>query len=118
MVTSLITKAEYIALFIATKMAIWVKKIVTNLESFKITNINGVKKLIQILFGGNKTFIQLGKSISNTRKIKHINTTFYKIQNKSKKIPSLYYKCLAIRFWQIDLTNPFFILYLKWYVRK
>lgn len=58
---------------------------VTNLEHFRITNRNVVEKLVPILFGNNKAFIQLGKSISNIRKIKYINIAFYNIKDKSGK---------------------------------
>lgn len=58
---------------------------VTNLKYFRVTNIDMVEKPISILFEDNKTFTQLGKDISNIKKIKYINTSFYKVKNKSRK---------------------------------
>lgn len=58
---------------------------ITNLEYFRIAYINRVEKLVPILFEDNKTSMQLGKAISNTGKIKYINTAFYKVKDKSRK---------------------------------
>ena len=84
-VASLTAEAEYIALSMATKMAIWVRKMVTNLERFGVTNVNGVEEPVPILFGDNKASIQLGKGISNTGKIKHIDTAFHEVKDESRK---------------------------------
>lgn len=64
MFASSTAEAEYIALTMVTKMAIWVRKMVTNLERFGVTNVDGVEEPVPILFGDNKTSIQLGKDIS------------------------------------------------------
>ena len=69
----------------ATKMAIWVRKMVTNLERFGIANVDGVEEPVPILFGDNKASIQLGKGISNTGKIKHIDTAFHEVKDESRK---------------------------------
>lgn len=49
-------KAKYIALSII-KMVIWVKKMVSNLKRFGITNMDRIKEPVPILFGDNKAFI-------------------------------------------------------------
>lgn len=66
-------------------MAIWARKIVTNLERFGIAIIDEVEEPMLILFGDNKVSIQLGKGISNTGKIKHIDTAFHEVKDKSRK---------------------------------
>lgn len=71
------------ALSMATKMIICVKKMITNLEHYGITNVDGVEKLVPILFRNDKAFIQLGKGPSNMGKIKHIDTTFHKVKDES-----------------------------------
>ena len=84
-VASSTAEAEYIALSMATKMAIWVRKMVTKLERFGVTNVDGVEEPVPILFGDNKASIQLGKGISNTGKIKHIDTAFHEVKDESRK---------------------------------
>lgn len=69
----------------ATKIAIWVRKIIINFESFGATNVDGIEEPVPILLGDNKTFIQLRKDISNIEKIKHINNALDKMKNKSRK---------------------------------
>ncbi len=69
----------------ATKIVIRVRKIVTNLEYFEVTNVDRLEKPLPILFEDNKTPIQPRKSISNTKKIKHIDKAFHKAKEKSKK---------------------------------
>ena len=84
-VASSTAEAEYIALSMATKMAIWVRKMVTNLERFGVTNMDGVEEPVPILFGDNKASIQLEKGISNTGKIKHTDTAFHEVKDESRK---------------------------------
>lgn len=67
------------------KIAIQVKKMVNNFKYFRVNNINEIKKPVLILFRDNKTYIQFRKSIFNIKKIKHINSIFYKVKDKSKK---------------------------------
>lgn len=61
------------------------RKKVTNLERFGVSNVDREKEPVLILFGDNKASVQLKKSIFNTKKIKYINTAFHKVKNKSKK---------------------------------
>ncbi len=61
------------------------RKMVINLEHFGVTNVDKVEEPVPILFEDNKTSIQLGKSISNTGKIKHIDTSFYEVKDESRK---------------------------------
>ena len=69
----------------ATTMAIWVRKMVTNLERFGVTNVDGVEEPVPILFGDNKASIQLEKGTSNIGKIKHIDTAFHEVKDESRK---------------------------------
>lgn len=84
-VASSTAEAEYIALSMATKMAIWVRKMVTNLERFGVANIDEVEEPVPILFGDNKASIHLGKGISNSGKIKYIDTAFHEVKDESRK---------------------------------
>lgn len=61
------------------------RKKVTNLKRFRVSNVDREEEPVLILFGDNKASVQLKKSIFNTKKIKHINTAFHKVKNKSKK---------------------------------
>ncbi len=58
---------------------------VTNLERFEVTNVDGVEEAVPILFGDNQASIQLEKGISKTRKIKHIDTAFHEVKDESRK---------------------------------
>lgn len=58
------------------KIAIWIKKIDINLKYFEVTYINRLEKPISIFFRDNNAFIKLIKSISNVKKIKHIDIIF------------------------------------------
>lgn len=68
-----------------TKIAIWVRKMVINLEHFGFANVNDIEKLMSNLFGDNKASIQLRKSISYIGKIKYINTAFHQVKDESQK---------------------------------
>lgn len=79
-------EAEYIALSMASRQAIWTRRVVSSIEG---TPENCA---VPILFGDNKASIQLSKGVSNTSKIKHIDTSFHQIIDEiSKKSIELFW---------------------------
>ena len=73
------------SLSMTTKIAIWLRKMATNFERFRVTNLDRVDETVPILFGDNKASIQLKKGISNNGKIQHIHIAFHKVKDKSRK---------------------------------
>jgi Reverse transcriptase (RNA-dependent DNA polymerase)/gag-polypeptide of LTR copia-type len=74
-------EAEYIALSDAAKQAIWTRKIVAMIEGQEENEANPVP----ILFGDNKGAIQLTRGLSNTSKIKHVDTAFHHVVDEVKQ---------------------------------
>ena len=72
------TEAEYIALSLASRQAIWTRRLVSSIEG---TPTNSA---IPLLFGDNKASLQLSRGVSNTSKIKHIDTSFHHIIDEVK----------------------------------
>lgn len=56
-VTLAIVEVEYIALSMASKMAIWMRRMITNHECFVVTNVDGIEEPLSILFWDNKACI-------------------------------------------------------------
>jgi Reverse transcriptase (RNA-dependent DNA polymerase) len=74
-------EAEYIALSDATKQAMWTRKIVAMTEGQEEIEVGSVP----ILFGDNKGAIQLTRGLSNTSKIKHVDTAFHHVVDEVKQ---------------------------------
>jgi len=74
-------EAEYIALSDATKQAMWTRRIVAMIEGQEENEAEPVP----ILFGDNKGSIQLTRGLSNTSKIKHIDTAFHHVIDEVKQ---------------------------------
>lgn len=72
------TEAKYVALSLASRQAIWTRRLVSSIEG---TPTNSV---IPLLFGDNKASLQLSRGVSNTSKIKHIDTSFHQIIDEVK----------------------------------
>ena len=72
------TEAEYIALSLASRQASWTRRLVSSIEG---TPTNSA---IPLLFGDNKASLQLSRGVSNTSKIKHIDTSFHQIIDEVK----------------------------------
>ena len=72
------TEAEYIALSLASRQAIWTCRLVSSIEG---TSTNSA---VPLLFGDNKASLQLSKGVSNTSKIKHIDISFHQIIDEVK----------------------------------
>ena len=72
------TEAEYIALNLASRQAIWTRRLVSSIEG---TPSNSA---IPLLFGDNKASLQLSREVSITSKIKHIDTSFHHIIDEVK----------------------------------
>ena len=73
------TEAEYIALSLASRQAIWTRRVVSSIEG------TPEELAVPLLFGDNKASLQLSKEVSNTSKIKHIDTSFYQVVNEVQK---------------------------------
>ncbi len=73
------TEAEYIALSLASRQAIWTRRVVSSIEG------TSEELAVPLLFGDNKASLQLSKGVSNTSKIKHIDNSFHKVVNEVKK---------------------------------
>ena len=71
-------EAEYIALSLAFRQAIWTRRLVSSIEG---TSTNSA---VLLLFGDNKASLQLSKGVSNTSKIKHIDISFHQIIDEVK----------------------------------
>ena len=72
------TEAEYIALSLASRQAIWTRRLVSSIEG------TSGSSSVPLLFGDNKASLQLSKGVSNTSKIKHIDTSFHQIIDEVK----------------------------------
>ena len=73
------TEAEYIALSLASRQAIWTRRVVSSIEG------TPEELAVPLLFGDNKASLQLSKGVSNTSKIKHIDTSFHQVVDEVKK---------------------------------
>ncbi len=73
------TEAEYITLSLASRQAIWTRRVVSSIEG------TPEELAVPLLFGDNKASLQISKGVSNTSKIKHIDTSFYQVVNEVKK---------------------------------
>ena len=73
------TETEYIVLSLAFWQAIWTYRVVLNVEGIF------EELAVLLLFGDNKASLQLLKGVSNTLKIKHIDTSFHQVVDKVKK---------------------------------
>ncbi len=73
------TEAEYITLSMASRQAIWTRRVL-------LSNEDTVEELTALLlFRDNKASLQLSKRVLNTLKIKHIDTSFYHVTDKVEK---------------------------------
>lgn len=72
-------EAEYIPLSIASRQAIWTRWMISSIEG------TPEDSPVPLLFGDNKATSQLSKGVSNTSKIKHIDTSFHQIVDEVKK---------------------------------
>ena len=77
-VTGYTTEAEYIALSLASRQAIWTCRLVSSIEG------TSGSSAVPFLFGNNKASLQLPKRVSNTSKIKHIDTSFHQVIDEVK----------------------------------
>ncbi len=73
------TEAEYFALSLASRQAIWTRRVVSSIEG------TPEELAVPLLFGDNKASLQLSKGVSNTSKIKHIDTSFHQVVDEVKK---------------------------------
>ena len=73
-----IIEAEYIALSLVSRQAIWTRHLVSSIEG------TSGSLVVSLLFGDNKPLLQLSKEVSNTSKIKHIDTCFHQIIDEVK----------------------------------
>ena len=71
-------EAEYIAISEVMKQALWTRRLVAAIKGREATEASTVL----MLFRDNKGAIQLTYRVSNTLKIKYINTAFYYILNE------------------------------------
>jgi hypothetical protein len=80
-VTRATTTAEYIALSEGTHMALWLRKLISSIEGSK----ESAHAAVPLVFGDNRASIQLSSGLSNTSKIKHVDTAFHHIVDEVKK---------------------------------
>lgn len=73
------TEAECIALSMASRQASWTRRVVSIIEG------TPEELAVPLLFGDNKASLQLSKGVSNTSKIKHIDTSFHEVADEVKK---------------------------------
>jgi hypothetical protein len=72
------TEAEYVGMGEATKAALWGRRLLGELEG------KG-EQTVPLLLGDNKGAVQLTRGVSNTSKIKHIDTAFHHVVDEVKK---------------------------------
>jgi hypothetical protein len=72
------TEAEYVGMGEATKAALWGRRLLGDLEG------KG-EQTVPLLLGDNKGAVQLTRGVSNTSKIKHIDTAFHHVVDEVKK---------------------------------
>jgi hypothetical protein len=72
------TEAEYVRIGEATKAALWGRRLLAELEGTR-------EQAVLLLLGDNKGAVQLTRGVSNTSKIKHIDTAFYHVVDKVKE---------------------------------
>jgi hypothetical protein len=71
------TEAEYVGMGEATKAALWGRRLLAAMEG------KG-EQAVPLLLGDNKGAVQLTRGVSNTSKIKHIDTAFHHVVEESK----------------------------------
>lgn len=76
------TQSEYLALSDGAAHSLWIQRVVNTLEGASRTNL---KEGVALLFGDNRASIQISKGVSNTSKIKHIDTAFHHILDEVRK---------------------------------
>lgn len=72
------TEAEYVGMGEATKAALWGRRLLAELEG------KG-EQAVPLLLGDNKGAVQLTRGVSNTSKIKHIDTAFHHVVDEVKE---------------------------------
>jgi hypothetical protein len=72
------TEAEYVGMGEATKAALWGRRLLRELEG------KG-EQTVPLLLGDNKGAVQLTRGVSNTSKIKHIDTAFHHVVDEVKE---------------------------------
>ncbi len=86
---------EYIALAIVTKMAIWLREIVTNIERFRVTNMNWIKNQCQSCLWIRKLLGSLEKVYPIPEKSNISTLHSMKFKTSVKKLLSFYNLCLV-----------------------
>jgi hypothetical protein len=72
------TEAEYVGMGEATKAALWGRRLLAELEG------KG-EQAVPLLLGDNKGAVQLTRGVSNTSKIKHIDTAFHHVVDEVRE---------------------------------
>jgi hypothetical protein len=72
------TEAEYVGMGEATKAALWGRRLLAEL-------VGKGEQAVPLLLGDNKGAVQLTRGVSNTSKIKHIDTAFHHVVDEVKE---------------------------------
>ena len=83
-VTKSTTQAEYLGLSNAGREALWLREMISFLERIDKSEKDPPPS-VPMIFGDNKAAIQLARGLSNTTKIKHVDTAFHHVLDETKK---------------------------------
>ena len=75
------TQAEYVGLSDAAREALWLRDMIAFLRCSERKE----KKIVPMIFGDNEASIQLARGLSNTGKIKHVDTAFHHILDETRE---------------------------------
>jgi hypothetical protein len=75
------TQAEYVGLSDAAREALWLRDMI----AFLRCSGRKEKRIVPMIFGDNEASIQLARGLSNTGKIKHVDTAFHHILDETRE---------------------------------